>query len=332
MAHFYRVFGLTLRTNQLIPGLHPIEALKFDVELFLNADPGPSIESENAVLSLIYSSSTRTESGEPVLRVSRIRNGSPFRVDYYDGVTFWLNGSGDKVWAIWPESSSIEDVATYLLGPMLGFLLRLRGITCLHASAVAFGNSAVAFAGMQGAGKSTTAAALARRGHPVISDDIVALTERDGIFHVVPAYPYLSLWPESVDLLYGSRDALPAFSKNWEKRQLALSESQLNFATQPLPLSAIYLLSQRTADPNAPFIDRPAPSESLLSLVADTYATNLIDKEMRIREFELLGRLLTSVPIFRLHPHEDGTRIDQLCELVERTGTLHVHSRTASRP
>jgi len=87
-----------------------------------------------------------------------------------------------------------EDAATYLLGPVLGLLLRLRGVTCLHASAVALADRAIAFVGSEGAGKSTTAALLARKGLAIISDDVVALVERDALFTFIPAYPYLSLW------------------------------------------------------------------------------------------------------------------------------------------
>jgi len=58
--------------------------------------------------------------------------------------------------------------------PVLGLLLRCKGVTCLHASAVSFGEHSVAFVGPAGAGKSTTAATFARQGYGVISDDIAA--------------------------------------------------------------------------------------------------------------------------------------------------------------
>ncbi len=128
---------------------------------------------------------------------------------------------------------TIEDAATYLLGPVLGLFLRLRGVTCLHASAVAFGGQAVAFVGSEGAGKSTTAAALALRGHAILSDDVVALAEHDGAFFVHPAYPYLCLWPESVESIYGSADALPRFSANYDKRCLSLRNKNCGSRNAP---------------------------------------------------------------------------------------------------
>ena len=117
---------------------------------------------------------------------------------YSDGTQFWLDRKGAAIWAAWSERSSLENAISYLLGPVLGLLLRLRGIVCLHASAVAFDDHCVAFVGSAGAGKSTTAAAFAKLGCGIVSDDIVGLVERDGIFYVLPAYPHLCLWPESV--------------------------------------------------------------------------------------------------------------------------------------
>jgi hypothetical protein len=246
-------------------------------------------------------------------------------MDYFDGTQFWLDPAGAELWAKWPESSSLEDAATYLLGPVLGYLLRLRGVTCLHASAVALGDGAVAFVGSEGAGKSTTAAALARRGNAVISDDIVALLERDGAFFVLPAYPYLSLWPESVNIVYGPEKTLPSFSANYDKKQLLLSENRLRFEEQPLPLGGIFLLGERSSEDAAPLVEILPAREALLELVANSYATNVLDRDMRAREFELLGRLVATIPVWRVHAHGDGSRIDRLCDVIGDAGRAGWH-------
>ena len=153
----------------------------------------------------------------------RVCDGEFSRIDYADGTQFWTNRNASELWAVWPENLAIEDVASYLLGPIFGLMLRLRGAACLHASAVALGDSTVAFVGPPGSGKSTTAAALAQRGYTVLSDDIVVLIEHDETFFTISSCPYLSLWPESVEMLYGDSDALPRFVPSWEKRRLALN-------------------------------------------------------------------------------------------------------------
>jgi hypothetical protein len=57
-------------------------------------------------------------------------------------------------------------------------------------------------------------------------------------------------------------------------------------------------------------------SEGLLSLIANTYATKLMDRQMRAREFELLTRVMNNVPLRRITPHADPARIPELCDLL----------------
>lgn len=322
----YAVFGLSLRCNLPIPNLttvSPAQEPSFlessndhTVAIHLNSSPHANVAVSPGPEELSYDSPYKDEAGNPALRIWKVAGSRYLRLAYFDGTQFWLDREGTEVWATWPGNLEIEDTATYLLGPVLGILLRLRGVTCLHASAVAFGETAVAFVGSPGAGKSTTAAALARHGHAILSDDVVALTERDGSFFVHPAYPYLCLWPESVQSLYGSPDALPRFSANYDKRYLTLGKQELRFAERALPLAAIYILGDRRGDP-APLVEELAPQKAFLALVADTFATNTLDSGMRAKEFEILARLAPSVPIRALHAHHDASRLPELCDLLD---------------
>jgi hypothetical protein len=326
LSFTYSVFGLSLRSNKQIPELPLARRSPAGpaVEIHLNVSPlEAGIVPRNPEV-LTYSSPYKDEAGNPALNMWKIGGGSFSRLAYSDGTQFWLNQEGTEIWATWPDHSTLEDTATYLLGPILGRLLRLRGITCLHASAVAFGENAVAFVGSEGAGKSTTAAALALRGHAILSDDVVALAQRDGSFFVHPAYPYLCLWPESVESIYGSAEALPRFSANYEKRCLSLGKQELRFEERTLRLAAIYILGERRGDP-APLVQEIAPQEAFLALVANTFATNILDSGMRAKEFETLGRLVPSVPIRQLCAHQDASRLTDLSDLLsEETQKMHI--------
>ena len=131
-------------------------------------------------------------------------------------------------------SHARRDTATYLLGPVLGFVLRLRGIACLHASAISIDGRTVLLLGPAGSGKSTTAAAFACKGCRVLSEDVCALhCTPDGIF-VQPGYPRLRL-PNSVGMLFGAQDALPLLTPNWNKRFLDLANGDSMFCTQLAP-------------------------------------------------------------------------------------------------
>src|SRR6188474_787345 len=229
-----------------------------------------------------------------------------FRFRYADETEFVVDKAGTQVWAAWREPLTIEDTATYLLGPVMGFVMLLRGVVCLHASAVAIGDKAIALLGPAGAGKSTTAAAFAERGHSVLAEDVVTLDDRGDQFLVRPGYPCIRLWPPAVKALYGSETHLPRLTPNWDKCYLDLND---NFQREPLRLAAIYHLGERRHDATAPFVQTLDRAEGLMSLVANTYATKLMDKQMRAREFEVLTRVVSNVPLRRITPHTDPARI-----------------------
>jgi hypothetical protein len=319
---FYQAFGLSFGSNQLIPGLSPSQngATSSDVQIFLDASPAHvSLRGETGD-ELYYTSTETDESGEPGFRIWRVASSPMLRLDYVDGTHFWLDRQGARIWCTWPQNLTAADAAVYLLGPVIGLLLRLRGVTCLHASAVALENRAIAFAGSPGAGKSTTAAALARRGHAILSDDIVALEERDGIFLALPAHPYLGLWPESVQTLFGTGAQTSAFSSSWVKRRVSLADQELQYEAKALRLAAVFVLSERKSDSSNPVVERHAPSvETLVSLVANSYGANVLEDDLRAREFMLLGELARKVPVFRLTPQNDLRTLTSLCSSIEKT-------------
>jgi len=256
------------------------------------------------------------EYDQPALRVSRLLGAKYHCIAFYDGTRVVIDALGERIWVTAPETATVEDTATYLLGPVLGFLLRLRGVTCLHASAVAIAGRGVALVGPSGAGKSSTAAAFARLGYPVLAEDVVALRDHGDYFEVQPAYPRVRLWQEAVTGLFGSADALPRITHNWDKQYLDLKGPGYRFQYEALPLAAIYFLGPRDSDPALPVIQPVNPSAGLMSLVSDTFATNLLDKSMRAGEFELLGRLVGSVPLRQVNPEADMAKLPALCEAI----------------
>ena len=335
----YSVFGLLIHSNVPIPGVPPIDSSAFDpdisrqVRFHLDVLPYRDALLSPREQELAYVSSYTDESGAPVLHIWNAADKSFLRLAYSDGTQFWFDHSRRNVFAAWPGHLTLEKALSYLLGPVFGLLLRLRGVTCLHASAVAFGDRCVVFVGPEGAGKSTTAAAFAKRGYAVLSDDIVALeisssgTSSDGgpagarlapqvaNFRVQPAYPHLCLWPDSVQFLYGPEEQFPRLAPDWDKRKLVLGTAGTRSADRALPLAAIYLFAARATE-DAPRVAAAPLKLSLLSLLANTYANNLLDAAMRAEEFSVLDRLISSVPVRLLTPHNDPAYIEELCNFI----------------
>ena len=316
MPYRCSIYGLGVVANRTIPGVPASPIAAVDIRISFGSLPAWLHHVGTTQIETSYVADYQDDCGNPMLRVFRVLDGKYFRFCYADKTEFVVDQLGTEIWADWPEPLTLQDAATYLLGPIMGFVMLLRGLVCLHASAIAIGDEAIAVLGPAGAGKSTTAAALSARGYSILAEDVVTLDERGDRFLVRPAYPCIRLWPASVKALYGSETRLPKLTPNWDKRYLDLTERPEQFQQEPLPLAAIYQLTERRHDAAAPFVQPLDRSEGLMSLIANTYATKLMDKQMRAREFELLTRVLNNVPLRRVIPHADPARIPALCDRI----------------
>jgi len=310
------IYGLGVVANRTIPGVPSATVARDDVRITFGSLPAWLDEVSTAQIETSYVADYTDECRNPVLRVFRLFEGKYHRFCYADQTEFVVDQRGTEVWARCPESLTLEDTTTYLLGPIMGFVMLLRGVFCLHASAIAIDGYAIALSGPAGSGKSTTAAAFSERGVSILAEDVVTLDDREDRFLVRPAYPCIRLWPASVKTLYGNETHLPKLTPNWDKCYLDLTQRREQFQRESLPLAAIYLLGERRDDPLAPFVRPLSRAEGLMSLVANTYATKLMDKQMRAREFELLNRVLNHVPLRRVIPHSDPDRLPELCDSI----------------
>jgi hypothetical protein len=91
------------------------------------------------------------------------------------------------------------DVACFAGGPVGAAALLLRGLPTIRGAAVAAGGSGVLICGPAAVGKSVLAAALAIRGHTVLSDRVVLCTGEPP--ELRPVDPRTQLWPDAAGLL-----------------------------------------------------------------------------------------------------------------------------------
>ena len=132
----------------------------------------------------------------------------------------------------------------------------------------------------------------------------------DGQFLAEPGTPRLCLWPDAVAHLYGSPEALPrlipenSMDPDWDKRWLDLAKVRPQFFPKSAPLGAIYFLGPRQAEADLR-VEPVAPGEGLMTLVANAYRSDLIDKDLRAQEFATLARLAAQVPLRRVTPPAD---------------------------
>ena len=332
---YCRLYGLNVEVLGervlLLPGRCQDISQPADVQVRISPAGGP-VKTEEP-WPVFYVSADLDEVGIPEFSASRDRVSRAVRMNYSDGFVFQIDAAGQNIDIQWPEGHDIEELIPAFLGPVMGVALRLRGMVCLHASAVVIDGQAVALIGESGAGKSTTAAAFAKRGHPVMTDDVLALSPQDGSFLVRPAYPWVRLWPDSAAGLFGEADALPRMVVGWDKRILDLTQPGYQFQADALPLAALYFLGPRLETGEQPQAGAMNPTEGLMQLITDSFATNFQDKAGRAAEFTLLGRLVEELPLRTISAPNQLSESNALCEAivqdfrsqkVNRAESLHV--------
>jgi hypothetical protein len=314
----YRAYGLTLGSDTPVFALRQERAdfKRYDIVVSLGPETDWVREARRLPSRLEYPKPGEVERENSPFSLISYGAAEFFELVYGNEAIFFVDGTAERVWGTCLPPLTNEDVTNYLVGPVMGFVLRRRSVLALHASAVCISGQAVALCGESQAGKSTTAAALALRGIPVLCEDISPLIDQDGKFYVEPGYPRVCLWPDAVEELFGARDALPRLTSNWEKFFLPLDGSNTRFEAQRRPLGAVYLLAPRAAESNAPRIEEVGPREALLELVQNTYMNWLLDRDQRAAEFDALSKLVTQVPVRRIVPHADPGRIGDLCDLI----------------
>jgi hypothetical protein len=314
----YRAYGLTFTSSVPVPALRPLCQGPPDCDARVDIGTTPHwVQLTLARPARIVPTSRaggREEHSHLTLKVHE--NDLFSQLAYADGCRFLVDMNATRIWGEAGRGLCDDDLFVYLLGPVMGFVLRKRGCLALHASVAELNGVAFALAGSASSGKSTTAAALALRGIPVLTEDVTPVKQSDDSFIVEPGYPRICLWPDSVKQLLGSPDALPLLTPNWEKRYLPLDGVRAHFAPEPKPLGAIYLLSPRADEATAPRIEEISPCDALLVLVQNTYMNYLLDRDQRAAEFDFLAKLADRVPTRRITPHADPARLPALCDLI----------------
>ena len=317
LERYYSIHGLCLRVNVPIHGLIPLSPrAPYDLDVYLESQPLPTEQDAQRLASKPSWASTADVPKEP-RELSRVStDGSHHQVRFDDGTLFLIGASGRWVYGSWPPELTLEDTLTYFLSTIIRLVLRLRGIVCLHASAVGIDGAAVALVGAAESGKSTTATAFAKLGFPILADDLVTLWPHAGQYLVQPGYRYLRLWPDSAAMLFGPRHDLPPLTPTWEKRYLDLGGDAAPFEERALPLSALYFLMPRSEGAAAPSVRPAVGVESFLTLLSEVYSSYLDDSHARVEEFHLMARVLQALPSREATPHRDPSLLPKLCELI----------------
>ncbi len=223
------------------------------------------------------------------------------------GVARFLLTAGRDIAFEEDADTPAHDVAIFLIGTVFGTLLHQRDHIVLHASAVRVNGKAVLFCGASGAGKSTIAAALGRRGYDFVSDDVCAITlDAAGVPMVQPDGRQLKLWAETIGQLELAGARGQPVRNRLEKFYVEPGQA---FA-QALPMGAVYALRE-TRPPKRDGIERPNIVDAALVIRRNAYRPRLVVAlQQKTQYFQSAVNIATKAGVFFFTRPLDFARVD----------------------
>ena len=293
---FYRAYGLTIASEVLLPELEPTAPAAADVVIAVGTIDLPKPSPEAAT-------DFRFEPDRQYLA--------------WDAVGAFLITDGRRIDV--EPAPGVDDalIAFPLLGPVLALLLHRRGLLVLHASAIAVAGRSAIFMGDKGAGKSTTASAMIRAGHDLLTDDVVALDlTNPNQPMIVPGFPQIKLAADAAAAIsFRDAEVRPQAHPAIDKMQHRLNGA---FSGDRVPASRIYMLERgEKADIT------PLPGIAALpAIIKFSYVTRFgraaLPGDFAATHLRQCSGIANHVGVCRLEVPTGLERIDEAVALIER--------------
>ena len=281
--YLYIFCGINVHSELYFPELEPIEGKKTDIIIRFDNLDKLGLSSANTINSFI----AENEIGKILL------------------------SKGCEI--VIEPAENLEDsvLRNFILGPVLAGLLRQRGLLVFHGSAIEINNSAVAFLGKAGWGKSTLASAFHKKGYSLITDDVMAVEMETGFPMALPSFPKTKLWKDAATAMEHNVEELPKVHSNSEKYIHCIADG---FSRTPLPLKRVYIL----AEGNDHKIEPIDGGDALMELIRHSHGVDLLEiPELATSNFNQCLKLMEHVSICRLIRPRSLSQLAESIRLVE---------------
>lgn len=296
-AHFYVACGLSLRSDIELPGLIPLNTLTDSPEVWIAQGDVP-IALKPPLLS--QGPNWQLTNAQFLLRVPGVAR---FLIENARSIMFQ------------PECGlAPEELTAFLTGSVMGLLQHLRGNVVLHASAMLVDDKAVLFCGQSGAGKSTMAAALGKRGHTLLSDDLCTVDTSAADPPVVfPDGRKHKLWEKAIEKLELSDQQGPEVRHQIHKFFVEPTKAR----TTASPIAAVYDLREaRGPDPLE--IEKPALAEAAMIIRRNAYRQKIMWRlGQQTNYFRAASQIASQQGIYVLKRPLDFHRIEEVVDRLE---------------
>lgn len=291
----YRAFGLNIASCIEFPELNQVQGIPdifIEFGSLVKIDP---LAPERAIRYAVDKKRFRMQLES--IGMFGVDEGKRITIDLEDGVQ--------------PDS-----IRTVLLGSVFSALLTQRRVIQLHASAISHPKGCILFAGESGMGKSTLVTGLMNRGYVVLSDDVSAVDINDkGKPMLVPSYPQIKLWKESIDHFNLDLDSLKRINNRYEKRAVVVDKQK--FHEHPLPIHKIYFLDVH--ENPVPEINPTEPAQAFVTLRKCIFRMQFLQNPDLLKSFFINAtNLLDVVPTRQLlRPRSGLDRFEEFLDFVE---------------
>lgn len=290
----YLAYGLTIQSDiaiaefpKAIPTPEPQVTITLEAQRTLKDYLPEQITNEFGYLKL-----TRTDS------IFYIKNAGLFFIT-----------EGRKIFVLPAPNATESLLRFYLVGTVMGILLYQRGHLVLHASAVNINSEAVAFLGVSGEGKSSTAAAFQAAHYDVMTDDVAPILLETRYPTLIPGFPQIKLSREIATVLGHDFESLPPLYATSQKRGYRFKH---RFTQTPRPIRHIYVLASDTKFG----IECLNHQEAVVELSRHSRPSTLFHKP-DAQHFRQCANLAKKCPVYRLKRPRNIALLPELVHQVE---------------
>ena len=246
--------------------------------------------------------------------------GFPFRTDwvsmsgqearYYSSIPFeesdedftWALEIKDVVTLIWDASEkkiiynkganyTPKRLQFWIFHTFFPIVLELEHIyRILHVGSVEIEGKPVLFSAFSFGGKSTLTDYFIKKGHTMLSDDSMAIDKRGDVYYAIASYPYHRPYREVETLGYPVE----------------------NFATEPKPLHAVYLLEKSEPDVTVEITEL----KGIEKFKAFHYSSFIDFSFMKKERFDFFTEMAKHVPVYQVNVPWDLERLDEVYEKI----------------
>ncbi len=209
-------------------------------------------------------------------------------------------------------------IRMFFMSNVMAALLVQRNQILLHASAIIHEDQLVLFLGESGAGKSSLAAEMTKRGYVLFSDDICVLNavdQKDNKMTAYASYPMMKLWDKTINALDDSRFiSSHRIRPNAEKFGYFFHEI---FKNKPLAVKKIFILN-----PTPMLLGYESKKisgiEAFELLSKNTYRGQFIlEQKIQNIHFESISHLIQNTEIYILSRPNENADIKSFTDFAE---------------